>query len=195
MQRILFHKSCLRRILFRKKSGLWHIFNHNFFLKPVCIWFEVCYSVYQFNSGENVSNSITEWSQRYNLYKTVTMKVSSNKPLVLRYKSHNTISIPKQFVTNMYSRGNASPKAYRFWRLETARSATSLFRPTQLFGHSRARRRLGANTSRRIKRCSGWYHPHHYRLQRFRTATGGCACTPNAKSRTRRLLWILTEPV
>jgi len=127
------------------------------------------------------------------------MKVSNNKPFVLRYKSHNrdTISIPKQFITNMYSRGNASPKAYRCWCLETARSvpATSLSRPTQLFVHSRARRRLRANTPRRIKRCNGWYHPRRYRLQRFRTATAGCACTPNAKGRTRRLLWILTEPV
>jgi len=42
------------------------------------------------------------------------MKVSNNKPFVLRYKSHNIISIPKQFITNRYSRGNASPKAYKF---------------------------------------------------------------------------------
>jgi len=42
------------------------------------------------------------------------MEVSNNKPFVLRYKSHNTISIPKQFLTNMYSRGNDSPKADRF---------------------------------------------------------------------------------
>jgi len=147
--------------------------------------------------SENNSNSNTEWSQRYNLYQTVIMKVSNDKPFVLRHKSHNTISIPKQFITNMYGRGNASPKAYRFWRLETARFvlATSLFHPTRLLVHSRARRRLRANTSRRIKRCSGWYHLRCFRLQRFRTATAGCACTPNAKSRTRRLLWILTEPV
>jgi len=123
------------------------------------------------------------------------MKVSNNKLFFLRYKSHNTISIPKQLITNMCSRGNASPKAYRLWRLETARSvpATSLSRPTQLFVHSRARQRLRANTSRRIKRCSVWYHPRRYSLQRFRTAAAGCANIPNAKSRTRRLLWILTE--
>ena len=125
------------------------------------------------------------------------MKVFNNKPFVLKYKSHNTISIPKQFITDMYSIGNASPKAYRFWRLETARSvpATSLSRPTQLFVHSRAHRRLSANTSCRIKRCSDWYHPRRYRLQRFRTETAECACTLNAKSRTRRLLWIWTQPV
>ena len=91
------------------------------------------------------------------------MKVSNNKPFALRYKSHtrDTISIPKQFITYMYSRGNASPKACWFWRLQTARSvpATSLSRPTQLFVHSRACWRLRANTSRRINRCSGWYHP------------------------------------
>jgi len=84
--------------------------------------------------------------------------------------------------------GNASPEACRFSRLETARSvqATSLSRPTRLFVHSRARRRLRANTSRRIKRSSGWYHPCRYRLQRFRTAAAGCACTPNAKRPTRQ---------
>jgi len=125
------------------------------------------------------------------------MKKSNNKPFVLTYKSNNTISIPKQFITKMYIRANALPKVYRFWRLETACSvpATILSRSTQLFVHTRACRRLRANISRRIKRCSGWYHPCHYHLQRFRTATAGCACTPNAKSRTRRLSWILTEPV
>jgi len=53
-------------------------------------------------------------SDHNDLYKTIIIKVSSNKPFVLRYKSHNTISIPKQFITNMYSRGDAWPKAYRF---------------------------------------------------------------------------------
>ena len=56
----------------------------------------------------------TEWSQRYNLCQTVLMKVSNNKPCVLRYKSHNTISSPRQFITNMYSRGNASLKPTDF---------------------------------------------------------------------------------
>ena len=55
--------------------------------------------------------------------------------------------------------------------------------------HSCARRRLRANTSHRKKRCSGWYHPRRYRLQRIRMATAG---SPNAKSRTCQLLWILT---
>jgi hypothetical protein len=90
------------------------------------------------------------------------------------------------------------PTDFDAW--ETVRSvpATSLSRLTQLFVHSRARRRLRANTFRRTKRWSGWYHPRHYRLQRFRTATAGCASTPNGKSRTSstgRLLWILIEPV
>jgi len=43
------------------------------------------------------------------------------------------------------------------------------------------------NSFRRIKRCSGWYHPRRHRLQRFRTATTRCACTPNAKSLSRRV--------
>jgi len=71
----------------------------------------------------------------------------------------------------------------------------SLARPT-LFVHCPAHRRLQANTSRRIKRSSGWYHPRRYRLQLFRTATAGCACNPrNARLYTCALTWILTETV
>ena len=200
LRRILFHKSCLRHILFIQNLAC-GAYCHEFSLKQECIWFEVSESaicrVYKFIGGENDASSNTEWSQQFSFFQTVIMKLSNNKHFVLRYKSHNIISIQKQFVTNMYSRGNASPKAYRFWRLEIARSvqATSLSRQTQLFVHSHARRRLRANTSRRIKRCSGWYHPRRYRLQRFRTATARCTCTPNAKSCTRWLLWIFTEPV
>ena len=62
-----------------------------------CISFQVSYSVYQFISTENDSNSNTEWSQRHNLYQTVLTKVLNNKHFVksnlLRYKLHNTISI------------------------------------------------------------------------------------------------------
>jgi len=65
-------------------------------------WFELSYSVYQFIGGENDLNSNTEFSQRHSLYQTVIKKVSNNKPFVksniLRYKSHNTIPIPKQFI-------------------------------------------------------------------------------------------------
>jgi len=82
------------------------------------------------------------------------------------------------------------PTDFDAWKTARSVPAASLSNPMQLFVHIRARRRLRDNTSRRIKRCSGWYHPRHYRLQRFRTATAGCACTPIAKSRTRRLLWI-----
>jgi len=67
-----------------------------------CISFEVY--VYKYISGENDSNSNAEWSQRHNLYQTAITQVSNNKPLVksnlLRYKSRNTISIPKQFIRN-----------------------------------------------------------------------------------------------
>jgi len=54
--------------------------------------------------GKNDSNSNTEWSQRHSLYQTVIKKFSNNKSFVksnlLRYKSHNTISIPEQFTRN-----------------------------------------------------------------------------------------------
>jgi len=116
LQRILFVRSCLRRILFFKKSGFRRIFLIQIFLKPRCIWFEDSYYVYQFIGGENDSNSNTEWSQRHILYLTVIKKVSNNKPFVKsnlwKYKSHNTISIPQSLWETTYSRGNASPKAY-----------------------------------------------------------------------------------
>jgi len=67
-----------------------------------CISFQISYSFYQFISGENDLNSNTDSSQRHNLYKTVITKVLNDKPFVksnlLRYKSHNTIAIPKQFI-------------------------------------------------------------------------------------------------
>jgi len=97
-------------------------FFHNFPLETGCISFEVSYSVYQFIGDKNDSNSTTEWWQGYNLHQTAIMKVSNNKPFVFRYKLHNTISIPKQFITNMYRRGNALPKAYRFWRFQASKS-------------------------------------------------------------------------
>jgi len=69
-----------------------------------CISFQVSYSVYRFICSENDLNSNTESSQRHNLYQTVITKVLNDKPFVksnlLRYKSHNAISIPKQFSRN-----------------------------------------------------------------------------------------------
>jgi len=62
LRRILLDKSCLRRILFHKKSGLRRIFFIIKFLFIIrgCISFEVFNSVYQFISGENDFNSNTE---------------------------------------------------------------------------------------------------------------------------------------
>jgi len=54
--------------------------------------------------SENDLNSNTEWSQQHNLYQIEITKVLNNKPFVksnlLKYKSHNTIAIPKQFIRN-----------------------------------------------------------------------------------------------
>jgi len=48
------------------------------------------------------------------MYQTVIEKVSKNQPFVksnlLRYKSHNTISIPKQFIRNNTTGGVPHPK-------------------------------------------------------------------------------------
>ena len=107
LRRILFDKSCLRRILFHLKylaCGACFSQEILFLINRECISFQVSYSVYQYISGKNDSNSNTEWCQRHNLYQTVITKVSNNKPFVksnlLRYKLHNTISIPKQFIRN-----------------------------------------------------------------------------------------------
>jgi len=73
------------------------------------LWFEVIYYVYQFIGSENDSDSNTECSQRHSLYQTVIKKVPNNKPFVrsnlLRYKAHNTILIPKQFIRNNVQQG------------------------------------------------------------------------------------------
>jgi len=90
-------------------------------------------------------------------YTTASMKVSNNKPFVesnlLGYKSHNTISIPKQFIRN-----NVHCYALKLLALceHQARKYVSHARPT-LFVHCRAHQRLRVNTSRRIKRSSACY--------------------------------------
>ena len=65
-----------------------------------CIWFQISYFVYQFIGGENDLSS----NKRHHLYQKVSKKVSNKKPFVksnlLRYKSHNTNLIPKQFIRN-----------------------------------------------------------------------------------------------
>jgi len=108
--RILFDRSCLRRILFHKKSGLRRIVFIQNYLNTRYIWFEVSYYVYQFIGGENDSNSNTEWSQRHSLYQTVIEKVSNfNKPFaksnLLRYKSHNSILNSKTFYKKQRAAG------------------------------------------------------------------------------------------
>ena len=84
-------------------------FIYVFLLKPGCIWFEDPCSVYQFIGGGKDSNSNTEWSWRHNLHQKVIEKMSNNKPFVksnlLKYKSHNTISIPKEFIRNNVQQG------------------------------------------------------------------------------------------
>jgi len=62
LRRILFNKTCLRRISFHKKSSL----RRMFFIKNLLFnhsgmhAFEVYYSVYQYINGENDSNSNIE---------------------------------------------------------------------------------------------------------------------------------------
>jgi len=52
----------------------------------------------------NLQNYNTQCSQQHSLYQTVMKEVSIDKPFVksdlLSYKSHNTNSIPKQFIKN-----------------------------------------------------------------------------------------------
>ena len=125
------------------------------------------------------------------MYETVITQVSNNKPFVkpnlLKYKSHNTISIPKQFIEKQRTSSTCM--------ITITNTIVSLARPT-LFVHCRALQRLRAHTSRKTKRSSGCYHSRRYRLRLFRTATARCACTPrNARSYTCALVWILTKTV
>jgi len=101
-----------RAFCFTKKSRLRRIFSQKSFslIIVLCIWFQVFYSVYQFIVSINYSNSNAQWLQQRNLYQTVMKKVSNNKPFVqpnlVRYKSHNTISILKTLKTTYVNRGN-----------------------------------------------------------------------------------------
>jgi len=178
LRRILFDRSCLQHILFHKKSGLWRIFFIQFFLQPTCIWFEASYYVYRFIGGENDLNSNTEWSQRHSLYQTVIQKVSNNKPFVksnlCRYKSHNTISIPKQFIRNNVQQEECLTWSLQFWRDRSLRllglkghvraRGSTLWRhcwqeaseflctETPLFGGSWATKNIAKN----LRKCSLW---------------------------------------
>jgi len=129
-------KSCLRRILFHKKSGLRRNFFVQIFLKQGCIWFEVSYCVYQFIGCENDSNTNIEWSQRHSLYQTVIKIVSNNKSFVganlLRYKSHSIFNSKPVYKKQRTAGEMPQLNTYRFWRDQALR----LF---CLKGHFRAR--------------------------------------------------------
>jgi len=85
--------------------------------------------------GENDSNSNAEWSERYNLYQTVPEKMSHNKPFVkssllpVRYKSHNTISIPKQFIRNTAQQGKCLTQSLQI--LDRPSTQITLFQRTR----------------------------------------------------------------
>jgi len=193
LRRIFFHKFCLWRIVFTKKSYLQCIeFRSRIFLS-VGHLISVCSLFYWFSTIENDSNSNAQWSQGHNLLKTAMKKVSNNKPLVrsnlVRYKLHNTNSIPKQFIKKEC----------------TSSHETSI---SQLLGlswcfHSRARRRLRANTSHRIKQSSGWYRWSPSSLQSPTISYGECWVHKHPVVRMRRIelvivgwvVWILTDTV
>ena len=65
-----------------------------------------------------IPTSKTVWSWRHNLYQTIIeRKCQITNPLSNQTSwdtNRTTISIPKQWWETTYSRGNASPKAYRF---------------------------------------------------------------------------------
>ena len=99
---IFFDMFCLRRSLFTKNLAC-----ATFFLTKILSmghFISVLSLVYRFISIENDSNSKTQQSQRHYLLKTSMKKVLSNKFFVrsnfVRYKSHNTNSIPKKFIKN-----------------------------------------------------------------------------------------------
>jgi len=158
------------------QKAIWpetHFF-HTKFLKPRCIWFEVSYSVYQFIGGANDSNSNTEWSQRHSLYQTVIKKVSNNKLLVksnlLKYKSHYTISIPKQFSRNDVQQGECLT-----WGLQILTWPSTQI---TLFGTTRQSAWLDAVTTPLTR--SEWT------LVYYNTSFGGSWATKNIVKITRK---------
>ena len=83
-------------------------------------------------------------------------KVSNNKSVVRSNLVLILILKVGAHKNQEHIRGTASPTTYRFWRRIHHRRQY-LSRPTLCFMHSRAHRRLQANTSCRIKRSSAWY--------------------------------------
>jgi len=77
------------------------------FFKSFCAAFDFKFSIYQFIGNGNDLNSNydnTKWLQQHKLYQTVMKEVSNNKAFVksnpVIYQSHDTNSIPKQFMRN-----------------------------------------------------------------------------------------------
>jgi len=74
--------------------------------------------MYQYISGENDSNSNTEWSQQHNLYQTVIMKVSNKNPFL-----ESKQSLPQKY----YVRGvNSKVTKHSDYVFERTRQSTRL---------------------------------------------------------------------
>jgi len=127
-------KSGLRRILFHKKSSLRRIF---FWHKPECIGCEVflsCLTIHWWRKWFELS--ILSDHTDINCTKQLLRNRQITKPLSNQISWDTNRTTPFQFQNSfketMYSRGNASPKAYRFWNWQALRLLC-------LKGHDRVR--------------------------------------------------------
>jgi len=154
--------------------GAFFSWNILFLIIRGCISSQVFYSVYQFISSENDLNSNTEWSQRHNLYQTVITKVSNNKPFVksnlLRFKLHNTISIPKQLslsqrylcvgcpiksdqaIRSLCLKGHVRARGSTLWRHRWQEASEFFCTKANIFGESWATK----NIAKKTRKCSLW---------------------------------------
>ena len=181
LRHILFDKTFLRCIFFHTKSGLqrmiftqhfllnhaeMHLISSFLFCPPISLrwkWLELQYRV----------TTRTHFVPNSNQESVRSQTLCRNKPLEIHYYDYILLRfhfVSSHLLLNLWHSNDPEPKV----------QATYISLPTQIFVHSRACWRLRANTSRRIKQSSGWYHPRRYRPQRFCTATVGCTCTPNA---------------
>ena len=109
-------------------------------------------TIYQYISGENDSNSNTEWSQRHNLYQTVITKVSNNKPVVKskqsppqRYLCVGCQLNSDQVLRLLFLKGHVRVRGSTLWRHRWQEASEFLCTKTPLFGGSWATKKWPKN--------------------------------------------------
>ena len=175
LQCILFDKFCLRHIFLDQKSGMRRIFWLLFLVRDAFdlkfVNLSTDWLVVKIVSTPVLKDHNYKMCTKQQLRKCQITNLCQVKPLEIQIAQHNFNSNLK----TVYKKQRTAEEIPHLQPTDfDACNPLALCRqqrPARLFVHSRARRRLRANTCRRIKRSSGWYHSRRYRLQRFRAAT------------------------